>query len=114
MPTVRPPAAAAARERRKPGPKPGEHKARPLAIFPELPTPTGQEVRELRQAMGWTLEQAAGLVGLYDASAMGSVERDATALSPQRWTLMLLAAGRHPTLRLVPADTAPSSEQPLS
>lgn len=114
MPTVMHPAAAPPRVRRKPGPKPGEHKALRLAIFPELPTPTGQEVRELRQAMSWTLEQAAGLLGLYDASAMGAVERDAGVLTPQRWTLMLLAAQRHPTLKLVPADTAPSSEQPLS
>lgn len=82
MPTVMQSAAASPRERRKPGPKPGERKAQPLTIFPELPTPSGQEVCELRQAMGWTLEQAAGLLGLYDASAMGAVERDAAELSP--------------------------------
>lgn len=105
-----PPAAPPARERSKPGPK----KAPSLQIFPQLPTPTELEVRELRLQMGWTLAQTAELIGLTDAQAVSEIERGGRKMTNARWTIMLLAAQRHPTLKLVPADTAPPGEQPLS
>lgn len=100
--------------RRKPGPKPGEHKAKPLTIFPDLPTPTGLAVRELRIASGWTLEQTAALIGLYDAAAVSEIERGARPMTNARWTIMLLAAGKHPTRKVVAIDEEQPGDQPLS
>jgi DNA-binding XRE family transcriptional regulator len=98
---------------RTPG-KRGPKKAPPLAIFPELPTPSGLEVRELRLAMGWTLEQTAHLIGLTDAQAIGEIERGDRPMTNARWTLMLLAAKRHPTLQVLPLDAAQAADGLLS
>lgn len=88
-------------------------KAPPLEIFPRLPTPSGDEVKEVRQAMGWTQGQVADLVGLSDAQAINEIERGDRKMTNARWTVMLLAARRHPTLKLVPAGQEQPSEQPL-
>ena len=110
MPPALPLATAPALERSKPGPK----KAPSLQIFPQLPTPTELEVRELRLQMGWTLAQTADLIGLADAQSVSEIERGARKMTNARWTIMLLAAQRHPTLKLVPVNAGQSSEQPLS
>lgn len=96
-------------------PKRGRPKKAPEPpIYPELPQPTGEQVRELRLRMGWTLSYTAGILGLTDAQAVSDIERSSDRkgaprmLTPWRWTLMLLAAGEHPTLMLVPRGTAPS------
>jgi len=91
-------------------PKRGRPKAIFTPIYPELEQPTGEQVRELRLRMGWTLEFTATVVGLTDAQAVSDIERSADRrgtprkLSPWRWTLMLLATGEHPTLMLVPKE----------
>lgn len=97
--------AAAPPERPKRGrPK----KAAETPFYPELPQPTGEQVRELRLRMGWTLSYTAGILGLTDAQAVSDIERSSDRrgsprmLNPWRWTLMLLAAGEHPTLVLTP------------
>lgn len=109
MSPAAPPASAPAFERSKPGPK----KAPALQIFPELPTPTALEVRELRLQMGWMLAQTADLIGLSDAQSVSEIERGARKMTNARWTIMLLAAQRHPTLKLVPVNAEPPGEPPL-
>jgi DNA-binding XRE family transcriptional regulator len=64
--------------------------------------------------MGWTQGQVADLVGLSDAQAINEIERGDRKMTNARWTVMLLAAQRHPTLRLVPVGPVPTSQQPLS
>ena len=99
-------------------PKRGRPKIAIAPIYPELPEPTGEQVRELRLRMGWTLDYTAGIVGLNDAQAVSEIERNSDRkgtprrLNSWRWTLMLLAAGEHPTLVLSPrtqAITAPTA-----
>lgn len=104
-------------------PKRGRPKIVIEPIYPELPEPTGEQVRDLRVRMGWTLSFTAGIVGLTDSSAVSEIERGEDRrgtprrLNSWRWTLMLLAAGEHPTLVLSPrtqpitAALAPNSAE---
>lgn len=105
-----PPAAVTPEQERK---RSRQTKAQPLGIYPKLPKPTGAEVEALRLRMNWTLDQVAELIDLYDGAAVKSIESGKRKINNARWTMMLLAANRHPTLKLVPADTAQPSEQPL-
>lgn len=100
-------------------PKRGRPKKPPEPPFyPELPQPTGEQVRELRLRMGWTLSYTAGVLGLTDAQAVSEIERSSDRkgstrmLNCWRWTLMLLAAGEHPTLVLTPR-TQPMLQEEL-
>ncbi|WP_298233905.1 helix-turn-helix domain-containing protein [uncultured Azohydromonas sp.] len=104
-------------------PKRGRPKLFTEPFYPELPEPTGEQVRDLRVRMGWTLSYTAGVVGLTDSSAVSEIERGEDRrgtprrLNSWRWTLMLLAAGEHPTLVLSPrtepitAPLAPTSPE---
>ncbi|WP_157270614.1 helix-turn-helix domain-containing protein [Azohydromonas aeria] len=98
-------------------PKRGRPKKPPEPPFyPELPQPTGEQVRELRLRMGWTLSYTAGILGLTDAQAVSDIERmserkgSPRMLNLRSWTLMLLAAGEHPTFVLVERQS--STETP--
>lgn len=92
-------------------PKRGRPKTVFTPIYPELPEPTGEQVRAVRLRMNWTLDYTASILGLTDAQAVSEIERASDRkgkprkLNTWRWTLMLLAAGEHPTLMLVPRGT---------
>lgn len=102
-----PPAVAASGRKRT-----RQTKAQPLNIYPKLPTPTGAEVEALRLQMGWTLAQAAGVADLCDGSAVKEIESNNRRMNNARWTMMLLAANRHPTLQLVVRGHGQDPEKP--
>lgn len=99
-------------------PKRGRPKIVIEPIYPELPEPTGEQVRAVRLRMGWTLDYTAGILGLTDAQGVSDIERasdrsgKARKLNNWRWTLMLLAAGEHPTLMLT-KRTQPMAQESL-
>lgn len=78
--------------------------------YPKLKLPTGEEVRDFRLAMNWSLQHCANVAFLYDAQAFSDVERGKRKLNQARWTLLLLAAGKHPTLQVQPVDAAQAPE----
>ena len=69
-------------------------------LLVQLPEPTSDQLKALRADAGLTQRQAAELVGLGDHMRWSEFERGLTTISAERWTLFLLAIGKHPRLRL--------------
>lgn len=69
--------------------------------IPELPPPTGKQIREFITRNDWTLAKFAEVVGLNGQRATLKAINEEHKLNNARWTIALLAAGEHPTLKLV-------------
>lgn len=68
-----------------------------------LPPPTVEDLRQLRAEMGWSASQAATAFWLGAGRRWREVEAGERRMDAARWTLGLLALGRHPTARLAEA-----------
>lgn len=68
-----------------------------------LPAPTPEQLRALRTEMGWSARQA-GEAFWYPDAGPSWRRVEARGMEPLRWTLGLLALGRHPTQRLGPRE----------
>lgn len=70
---------------------------------PIQPTPTPEEFKALRLKAGLTGEQTAKLLGLSESSGrqyINKLENGKTVVTPQIWTLFLLATNQHPNFEL--------------
>lgn len=62
----------------------------------DLPEPTPEAVRALREGAGLSLSQAVGLIGITDRGTWARWERGERVMPLQAWALALLALGQHP------------------
>lgn len=82
-------------------------------LLVQLPTPQGEEIRALIDRKHWTLREFAEITGLSDQrQTLKYIKREnGLTLNNLRWTMALLAAGEHPTLKLTPIGESMAPEQ---
>ena len=61
-----------------------------------IQSPSPAEIRKTREAAGLTQLQAAKLAGFGSSVRVSEVETGTSKMPATRWTLMLLALGKHP------------------
>lgn len=77
-------------------------------LIPAAPEP--HELTRARKAAGVSQQHAAELAGLGSRQYWWSLEAGERRISPQAWSLFLLATGQHPAYKLVPKSPSETSE----
>lgn len=72
-----------------------------------LPQPTAADLIDIKSALGLSAARMADIFGLASSRRWRELESGERRMDAARWSLGLLALGRHPTHRVIISITAP-------